>query len=172
VNGSICIGCGCTDECACEGGCSWLVNDGRVGVCSCCRRALPAWERGARLAYWVPETPPVELLRMWVDGVRVHAYRPGTNQPRGPYYVLDAECGTVSLVDNTGLPYVASLEAVRAEYSTDWGEVAKAKSASLPRGGRRSGAADAKRGQQLKTERGRQRAKAAKKARQASRRRP
>jgi hypothetical protein len=171
ARGSICIGCGCTDRFACEGGCSWLVNDGRVGVCSCCSRALPAWERGARLAYWVPETPPFQQLRMWVGDVAVKAYRPGTNQPRGPYAVPDDERWTVRLVDERGLPYVAPLEAVHAEYSTDWGEVAKAKSASLPRGGRRSDAADAKRGQQLKTERGRQRAKAAKKARQATRRR-
>jgi hypothetical protein len=168
--GSICIGCGCTDQYACDGGCSWLVNDGRVGVCSYCGNAMPAWDRGARLAYCVPDTPPVEQLRMWVDGVRVLAYRPGTNQPNGPCFVLDDERGTVRLVDRCGLPYVGPLESVRAEYSADWGEISRAKSASLPRGQRRSDAADAKRGQQLKTERGRRRVKAAKKARQAARR--
>jgi hypothetical protein len=33
-----CIGCGCTDEAACEGGCSWsLINDeAGLGICSSC----------------------------------------------------------------------------------------------------------------------------------------
>lgn len=33
-----CFSCRCTDEAACEGGCSWLAIDytGNVGVCSSC----------------------------------------------------------------------------------------------------------------------------------------
>ena len=33
-----CIGCGCTDEEACDGGCSWIaVSEGeRAGLCSAC----------------------------------------------------------------------------------------------------------------------------------------
>lgn len=33
-----CIGCGCTDERACEGGCSWIAVDRAAGkgVCSNC----------------------------------------------------------------------------------------------------------------------------------------
>lgn len=33
-----CIGCGCTDEDACEGGCSWLAKSmsERAGLCSSC----------------------------------------------------------------------------------------------------------------------------------------
>lgn len=33
-----CIGCGCTDDEACAGGCSWsLINEGaRMGICSNC----------------------------------------------------------------------------------------------------------------------------------------
>lgn len=172
MNGRICIGCGCTDEHACEGGCTWLIADERAGVCSRCSHALPAWEKGARLSYWVPEVPAVQYLRFWIDGVRVEAYRPGTNQPRAPYYVVDEARGTLRVVTERGLPYVAPLESARAEYSADWDEIAKAKSASRPRSERRGESADAKRGQQLKAERGRQRAKAAKKARQVARRRP
>lgn len=33
-----CIGCGCSDAQACEGGCSWVIKSplGTVGVCSNC----------------------------------------------------------------------------------------------------------------------------------------
>ncbi len=35
---SRCVGCGCTDARACEGGCSWLMVNRRlrIGVCSEC----------------------------------------------------------------------------------------------------------------------------------------
>jgi hypothetical protein len=40
-----CVGCGCTDLQACEGGCSWLAADHQAGsgVCSKCPSALTAW---------------------------------------------------------------------------------------------------------------------------------
>lgn len=40
---SACISCGCTDECACDGGCWWLLVDRSLGkgVCSNCPRARP-----------------------------------------------------------------------------------------------------------------------------------
>lgn len=40
-----CVGCGCTDLCACKGGCSWLdVNrDDGTGVCSRCPKHLAQW---------------------------------------------------------------------------------------------------------------------------------
>lgn len=36
----ICIGCGRTEERACEGGCSWVAvdEDRRVGICSRCAK--------------------------------------------------------------------------------------------------------------------------------------
>lgn len=42
-----CIGCGCTDERACRGGCSWLRVDYSVGkgVCSRCPRKTNDWDR-------------------------------------------------------------------------------------------------------------------------------
>lgn len=42
-----CIGCGCNDERACAGGCSWLRVDYSIGkgVCSRCPREVKAWDR-------------------------------------------------------------------------------------------------------------------------------
>jgi hypothetical protein len=31
-----CIGCGCTDNEACDGGCSWALVQGAFGICSNC----------------------------------------------------------------------------------------------------------------------------------------
>lgn len=45
---AICIGCGCDDDHACRGGCSWLAvdrSDG-LGVCSGCPQELPRWNHG------------------------------------------------------------------------------------------------------------------------------
>lgn len=41
-----CSGCGCTDDRACAGGCSWLAVDrvARTGICSNCPAALQAWK--------------------------------------------------------------------------------------------------------------------------------
>jgi hypothetical protein len=36
-----CVFCGCTDERACEGGCSWVPNDHGVDCCSACIDRLP-----------------------------------------------------------------------------------------------------------------------------------
>lgn len=35
---AVCVGCGCTQDCACPGGCYWAyVNEDRgVGICSTC----------------------------------------------------------------------------------------------------------------------------------------
>lgn len=40
-----CTACGCTDLCACVGGCSWLAvnRDDGTGVCSRCQEHLAAW---------------------------------------------------------------------------------------------------------------------------------
>jgi hypothetical protein len=40
----ICIGCGCTDEHACPGGCEWIRQDplAGVGVCSACPASVEA----------------------------------------------------------------------------------------------------------------------------------
>ena len=45
-----CIGCGCHDLHACEGGCCWLAVDyaAAAGVCSECKTHLPAWHAGQR----------------------------------------------------------------------------------------------------------------------------
>ncbi|MBI2770027.1 MAG: hypothetical protein HYX47_10415 [Burkholderiales bacterium] len=49
-----CIGCGCTDLRACDGGCSWLAadHDARTGVCSRCPTQLTAWRNQRAEADW------------------------------------------------------------------------------------------------------------------------
>jgi len=102
---------------------------------------MPAWAQGARLAGWCPEPAPAQLLEVRVDGERLSEYHAGRGQPPGMYFEVNYEAATLRIVDEQGQPVV---------------------------GGR--GELMVKRGQQLKTKRGRQRAKAAKKARQAARR--
>lgn len=43
-----CIGCGCNEVCACDGGCSWVRLDDKVGVCSECPHHVPRYDRGDR----------------------------------------------------------------------------------------------------------------------------
>jgi hypothetical protein len=47
---TLCIGCGCDDDHACEGGCSWLRidRDESLGVCSSCAHVEAAWDSGER----------------------------------------------------------------------------------------------------------------------------
>lgn len=52
---SICIGCGCTDTCACydaqaDRACHWarVDYDAGLGVCSCCKELIEAWDAGER----------------------------------------------------------------------------------------------------------------------------
>lgn len=49
-----CIGCGCTDERACEGGCFWLRLDRIVGlgVCSECADHEDRWDAGDRSCWF------------------------------------------------------------------------------------------------------------------------
>lgn len=50
-----CIGCGCTDTCACydertDRACHWARVDYEIGrgVCSCCEELVGAWDAGER----------------------------------------------------------------------------------------------------------------------------
>ncbi len=169
----ICIGCGCTDQHACAGGCSWIVRDAGVGVCSSCSQALPRWDQGARAAAWLPAP---ELLRQGVTvnlGGQLELYAPGTGQPPGQYFVVDFGRGTLRIVDEQGLPANAHGDAVSIDSAVDWEATAKAKSAEARRyGAGRERTADEIRADQLKLERRRARDKAAKRSRQAARRRP
>lgn len=47
---SFCIGCACSDERACIGGCAWLREDpiAQVGVCSNCPEHVERWDAGDR----------------------------------------------------------------------------------------------------------------------------
>lgn len=47
---AVCIGCGCDDNHACPGGCSWLRvdRDAGLGVCSNCSEAAASWDAGDR----------------------------------------------------------------------------------------------------------------------------
>ncbi len=42
-----CIGCKCTDSWACDGGCSWLIVDYKIGkgVCSSCPEKVEAFKK-------------------------------------------------------------------------------------------------------------------------------
>lgn len=56
---TICIGCGCTDEDACPGGCSWLRVDeaAGAGVCSNCPDFLDDFDAGDRSGEYGPVEP-------------------------------------------------------------------------------------------------------------------
>lgn len=45
-----CIGCACTDEHACKGGCHWERVDyaAQLGVCSSCPELIAQWDAGER----------------------------------------------------------------------------------------------------------------------------
>lgn len=52
---AVCIGCGCTDFCACwdpekDAPCHWERVDryACLGVCSCCQELVAAWDAGDR----------------------------------------------------------------------------------------------------------------------------
>jgi len=47
---STCIGCGCTDNNACENGCFWKTTDRKagIGVCSECSSHMKRWRAGDR----------------------------------------------------------------------------------------------------------------------------
>ena len=47
---SYCIGCGCNDDYACNGGCSWIRLDRKagLGVCSECGHWASGWDNGKR----------------------------------------------------------------------------------------------------------------------------
>lgn len=47
-NLTVCIGCGCDDMNACDGGCGWLRNDGELGVCSECPDHVNRFDKGDR----------------------------------------------------------------------------------------------------------------------------
>jgi hypothetical protein len=173
---AICVGCGCTDAHACEGGCSWLAVDyaAGVGVCSNCSHALAAWQAGARHAAFLPEIPAGQQLIVQLDGRWVREYAPGQGQPEGTYCTVDYERGIVRLVDEQGRPAVAPAGSqLRTTHGPDWGAEAKAKTEEARRKGwlRRDPTADEIRADALKLERRRAKAKAARKARQAARRR-
>lgn len=61
-----CIGCGCDQINACDGGCEWLRVDhahGR-GVCSECEQHLERWDAGRRR--FSPRANENRTLSMWL----------------------------------------------------------------------------------------------------------
>jgi hypothetical protein len=78
-----CIGCGCHDLRACEGGCSWLRVDyrARVGVCSQCRPHLARWDTGDRAA---AQSEPCANHSEVVDTVAVAMPEQGGAKETGP----------------------------------------------------------------------------------------
>jgi hypothetical protein len=164
TGGAICIGCGCTDQCACDGGCSWLARYGDAGVCSRCKQAIGPWDAGARLVGWYPDIPAGEALLVQVGGRAAREYRAGQALAAGVYYVLNEDSGTIRLVDECGQPAaVVEGTELRITSTTDWEAYARAKPKQHVK------APDQKRGEQLKATRRRAAAKAARKARRAQR---
>lgn len=85
MNISTCVGCGCTDECACENGCWWLRVDRtqRLGVCSECEQHVAAWDKGERSKVFEQQA-----LSGWAVSETSHS-------PATPL-TCDAGCGAVS----------------------------------------------------------------------------
>ncbi len=103
-----CIGCGCDDNCACEGGCWWLrcdYNEGK-GVCSECEDHVETWDRGDRTPH---ATPAVELEAIAEGRQRI----PRPEQPR-PAGVTPGGC--VNVVRGGVTVHVQR----RAECPHDW----------------------------------------------------
>lgn len=82
---SMCIGCGCTDVCACENGCWWLRVDQQqqLGVCSECEQHVAAWDRGERDPLFTQKTAPSAKAEEHL------------NPPAKPI-ACDARCGDIS----------------------------------------------------------------------------
>lgn len=88
-----CIGCGCDDRHACDGGCWWLEVDyaAGLGVCNRCVEHLDAWHDGDR----TPHAPSVreeeaEAVRdlgreLRFEQPRPPGWRPDTCQHDWPY---------------------------------------------------------------------------------------
>jgi hypothetical protein len=80
-----CIGCGCTDEQACEGGCSWIqISPGELaGACSNCIENGLITERGVELtealrdqeADWIADQ--ISIRRDYQDPDRDRLILPG-----------------------------------------------------------------------------------------------
>jgi hypothetical protein len=66
-----CIGCGCDDRHACEGGCWWLrvdYDEGK-GVCNQCEEHVEAWDRGDRTSH---AAPVAEIEAFAAGELRIH----------------------------------------------------------------------------------------------------
>ncbi len=75
-----CIGCGCDDNRACDGGCYWLRVDRAEGkgVCSECAVHVEAWDQGDRTAR---AQPIAEIEAEMCGDIRFH--RPEQPKPPG-----------------------------------------------------------------------------------------
>ena len=114
-----------------------------------------------------------QQLLVQLGGRWVREYKAGAGLPAGTYYVHDDDRGTLRLVDEQGQPAVGPRDLLRIDTTTDWEAYGKAKTAEARRNGwlQREPTADEKRAEQRQHERRRKQAKAARKARQAQRRR-
>lgn len=80
MNISICIGCGCDDNHACDEGCYWLRVDLREnkGVCSACEAHVEAWDRGDR----TPHAQPIAEIEAEMAGEIRHPRPEIPGQPK------------------------------------------------------------------------------------------
>ena len=59
-NFAMCLVCGCLENAACPGGCSWVINPLNTDLCSACfgRAPAQAWEDLAAAGYGTPQSTP------------------------------------------------------------------------------------------------------------------
>jgi len=60
---AICVGCGCSDDRACEGGCSWLAVDRGKGIGVCSRCANGRYHAANMLAHRAAVNPRRRLKK-------------------------------------------------------------------------------------------------------------
>jgi ParB/RepB/Spo0J family partition protein len=77
-----CIGCGCTDDHACEGGCSWVRIDRESGkgVCSKCPASIKKWDAVEQKPAAPPSSPPPK------SATKKPATPPPAKQQTSPVY--------------------------------------------------------------------------------------
>lgn len=138
-----CRACGCTDDNACEGGCSWV--DSTYTLCSVCA----PWGRERILAANRASTVPV-LLLVGCGLKKESSKRPAWELYKGPLYrstlayaratgepwaILSAKHGVVT-GDTVLKPYDARVEQLRGKSLLDWRDnVVDGLHELLPQGG-------------------------------------
>lgn len=111
---SSCIGCGCTDDHACDGGCWWMRVDRSIGkgVCSQCEEFIAAWDAGVRVERYRPSNG--------TEGdcfIAAFCYKCGRDKALSEGEPID-ECDDNERCDIVGRSFLHSVE--EPEYPVEW----------------------------------------------------